>query len=63
MFSKYLDPICLEGAREEGREEGIREERKKIIQSLLAKSFPLATISEITGYSENEITSVAQQIK
>lgn len=64
----------LEGAREEGlneglqkgreeglqkgREEGIQEERKKFIQNLLAKSFPLATISELTGYSVDEVASL-----
>ncbi len=57
----------LQRGREEGlqkgRAEGIREERKKVIQSLLAKSFPFATISELTGYSEKEVASVANQIE
>lgn len=69
-----MDARCrLEEAREEGiqagreeglqvgREEGAKEERKKVIQTLLAKSFPLATISEMTGYSEKEIASLADQ--
>ena len=63
----------LEGAREEGREagreegraegreEGREEERKKIIQNLLADQFPLATISKITGCSEKELVSIADQ--
>src|SRR4029079_18067811 len=44
-----------EKGREEGREQGMQEERKKLIQNLLAKSLPLTTISELTGYSEKEI--------
>ncbi len=59
----------LEGAREEGREEGRaegreegrEEERKKIIQNLIADRFPLAIISKITGCSEKELVSIADQ--
>ena len=51
----------LEGVREEGREEGREEERKKIIQNLIADRFPLAIISKITGCSEKELVSIADQ--
>jgi predicted transposase/invertase (TIGR01784 family) len=60
----------IQQGREEGIQEGIHvgqergreEERKKVIQNLLAKRFPLATISEITGYGENEIASMATEV-
>lgn len=58
---KGLEEGLEEGRKkglEEGREEGIQEERKKVIRSLLAQSFPLATIAKITGCNEKEIASV-----
>ncbi len=58
-----MDARCrLEAAYEEGLQQGIREGRKRLIQNLLAENLPLATISEITGYSEKEIVSLADLI-
>jgi predicted transposase/invertase (TIGR01784 family) len=46
--------------REEGREEGIKQERIKIAQSMLKKGFAIEDIAEVTGLSKEEVEKLKQ---
>ena len=41
--------------KEEGRQEGRQEEKISIVRKMLALSMPVADISKVTGFTEEEI--------
>ena len=43
---------------QEGREEGIEEERAQIAQKMYNRGFDLATIADITGLTEDELSAL-----
>ena len=46
---------------QEGRMEGRMEERKKMAVEMLRKGYSMAAITDLTGFSEEEIRSLAQE--
>jgi predicted transposase/invertase (TIGR01784 family) len=68
--AEHTHEYLIAEARKEGKEEGIKEGkeegikegeaegRKKVVRSMLAKKFPIATIAECTGLDEKTILSL-----
>ena len=55
-LKKYRDTLSvLEGARIEGRSEGIAEEKKATASKMKSMGLPIDSISEITGLSVEDI--------
>ncbi|MBO5205427.1 MAG: hypothetical protein J6B47_05700 [Prevotella sp.] len=48
----------IEQGRAEGRAEGIEQGRAQIVLSMLAKGLDIATVSELTGLSVEEIRTL-----
>ena len=57
LVAPYFEEGLLKG-RKEGREEGSAKRSLEIARTMLAKGFDVATISECTGLSEEEIAAL-----
>ena len=53
----------LKEGHKEGKYEGIIESKKEIAINMLNKNMDIKTISDVTGLSENEITTLKQKDK
>ena len=55
-ITEYHDVrLCMDCARDEGREEGIKEGREFVIQKCLQKNMSIDDIIFITGFSKEQI--------
>jgi predicted transposase/invertase (TIGR01784 family) len=59
--AEYQEMMCrdyvsrIDGAKREGRAEGRMERDAEVVRNMLAEGFDAATISKVTGLSEEEI--------
>ena len=58
LMAKMEEKYALDCAREEGKEVGIKQNKREIAQKMKKQKMPIKQITEITGLSEEEIEKI-----
>jgi len=58
LYDEMMEYHKLKHAREDGKEQGAKENSKKIAKEMLGKNLELSLISECTGLSIEEIEKI-----
>ena len=59
LMAKMEEKYALDCAREEGKEVGIKQNKREIAQKMKKQKMPIKQIAEITGLSEKEIEKIS----
>jgi len=55
LMAKMEEKSALDCAREEGKEVGIKQNKREIAQKMKKQKMPIKQIAEITGLNEKEV--------